>query len=164
MLAAALHGTALQIATAESCTGGQLAALLARDIALGPHLDRGFVAYSARSKCELLGVDRAIVERCDAVYTAVAEALMRGAIDRSDADLAIGITGFCGPREKDEEVGLVYIGGGVRGSRVEVHEFHFGDQGRDCVLDAAVAAALDLLAALGRDAGAEPGKSEGDKI
>lgn len=161
-LAAALAGSDIRIATAESCTGGQLAALLARDIDLGPHLDRGFVVYSQDSKCELLGVPRTDVERCDAVNPEVAAALALGALDRSDADLAVGITGFCGPQEKDEEVGLVHIAAAARSGAQRARECHFGDCGREQVLDRAVAAALDLLAELVRDAGVRNGEREGD--
>ena len=66
-LAEALRGSALRWATAESCTGGQLAALMARDVDLGSHLERGFVVCSIDAKCEQLGVDRSDAERCDAV-------------------------------------------------------------------------------------------------
>lgn len=149
-LALALRDTAFRIAVAESCTGGQLAALLARDIALGPHLDRGFVAYSASSKHELLGIDRTDIERCEAVNPEVAEGLARGALARSDADLAIGITGFCGPQQDDEEVGLVHLACAARSGAFEAQKCHFGAIGRERVLDRAVAAGLLLLAELAR--------------
>lgn len=144
-LADALQGTGLRLAIAESCTGGQLAALLAREVALGPHLERGFVVYSADAKCELLGVDRADADRCGAVNPEVAEAMAAGALARSPADISIAITGFCGPREKDEEVGLVFIACATRGGRRMAQECHFGDLGREAVLDHAVAAALGIL-------------------
>lgn len=145
-LAASLAGSELRWATAESCTGGQLAALMARDTSLGPHLERGFVVYSVDAKCELLGVDRADAERHDAVNAEVAEAMAAGALDNSHADLAIALTGFCGPRQKDEEVGLVYLACGARDGRRLAQECHFGDIGREAVLDHAVAAALALMA------------------
>lgn len=149
-LICALDETDLRIAVAESCTGGQLAALLARDVKLGPHLDRGFVVYSANSKHELLGVDRAHIARCEAVNPEVAEGLARGALARSDADLAVGITGFCGPQQDDEEVGLVHLAGAARGGAFRAQECHFGAIGRERVLDMAVAAGLALLAELAR--------------
>ncbi len=147
----ALKHTRLKIVTAESCTGGQLAALLARDVRLGPHLDRGFVAYSPDAKRELLGIAAEDVERCEAVNQAVAEGLARGALARSSADLAVGITGFCGPQQSNEEVGLVYVAGATRAGGFIVNKFHFGDIGRDAVLDRCVAAALTLLADLARN-------------
>lgn len=144
-LAAALDGCGLRFATAESCTGGQLAAVLARDAALGPHLERGFVVYSADAKCQLLDVDRRDVERCDAVNPEVAEAMAAGALVHSTADIAIALTGFCGPQQNDEEVGLVHLAIRDRSGRCVGQEFHFGDIGREAVLDRAVVAALALM-------------------
>lgn len=144
-LVAALRGSRLSIATAESCTGGQLAALLAADTALGPHLERGFIVYSTDAKCELLGVDRAAAERCKAVNSEVAEAMATGALARSRADIAVSVTGFCGPQEADEEVGLVHLACAATGAPPVLQECHFGDIGRQRVLDHAVAAALTLL-------------------
>ena len=144
-LIAALADNPLSFAIAESCTGGQLAALFAADVALGPHLDRGFVVYSTDAKCEVLGVERADAERCKAVNSEVAEAMAAGALARSRADIAIGITGFCGPREADEEVGLVYLACMSRDGPSVLQECHFGDIGRQRVLDHAVTGALALL-------------------
>lgn len=144
-LAAALCDNKIRIVTAESCTGGQLAALLAGDIALGSHLERGFVAYSRDAKRELLGVPADAAERCNAVNADAAEAMAKGALANSHADLAVAITGFCGPREKDEEVGLVYLACATKVGGLTGQECHFGDIGRERVLDHAVAAALDLL-------------------
>lgn len=145
-LARALEGTGLSFATAESCTGGQLSALLARDAALGPHIERGFVVYSAGAKCDLLGVDRRDVERNDAVNPEVAEAMARGAVMRGAADIGVAITGFCGPRQKDEEVGLVFLACADRRGPIVQQECRFGDIGRGAVLDHAVRAALVLMA------------------
>ncbi|HET6526878.1 CinA family protein [Sphingopyxis sp.] len=144
-LAAALEATGLSLATAESCTGGQLAALLAGDVKLGPHLERGFVVYSKAAKCELLDVSVEAAERDDAVNAEAAEAMAKGALMYSHADLTIAITGFCGPQQDAEEVGLVHLACAVRGGSVMRQECHFGDIGREQVLDHAVAAALDLL-------------------
>lgn len=145
-LAAALAGTALRWSIAESCTGGQLAALMARNSALGSHLERAFVVYSIDAKCEMLGVDRADAHRREAVNPEVAETMAAGALANSHADLAIAITGFCGPREADEEVGLVYLACTAREGRRFAQECHFGEIGREAVLDHAVAAGLALMA------------------
>lgn len=143
-LAAALQGTDLKIATAESCTGGQLAAHFARDVNLGSHLERGFVVYSIDAKCELLGIARSLAERGEAVTPEVTAAMAEGALTHSHAQLAVGVTGFCGPQEKNEEVGLLYVAtAGAHGTRIEEH--HLGDIGREAVLDAAVAIALAML-------------------
>ena len=143
-LARHLAGKQLRFVTAESCTGGQLAAVLAADAALGIHLERDFIAYSIDAKCEMLGVAREDAERDGAVSPEVAAAMATGALRKSRADIAIAITGFCGPREGREEVGLVFIGVG-EGDAVRVMDFHFGDIGRRNVLDQAVAAALQIM-------------------
>ncbi|WP_326914936.1 CinA family protein [Sphingopyxis chilensis] len=144
-LAAALAGSGLRIATAESCTGGQLAALFARDVELGPSLERGFIVYSIDAKCEMLGVSRDDAERCEAVNPDVARAMAQGALDRARADVAAAITGFCGPQEKDEEVGLVYVATADRDA-LRIEEHHFGDVGRETVLGLAAGVAVAMLA------------------
>jgi nicotinamide-nucleotide amidase len=144
-LAKALAGSELRIATAESCTGGQLAALFAGDTELGPSLERGFVVYSIDAKCEMLGVNRDDAERSGAVNPAVAQAMAEGAMAKSRANIAASITGFCGPQQDDEEVGLVYVATADReGVRIEEH--HFGDVGRETVLGLAVGVAVAMLA------------------
>lgn len=144
-LTEALKDSDLRIATAESCTGGRLASLFAGDVALGPSLERGFIVYSIDAKCEMLGVHRSDAERCEAVNPEVARAMAEGALERSRADVAVSITGFCGPQQQDEEVGLVYIATASR-EAVEIEEHHFGDPGRDAVIEAAVGVALAMLA------------------
>lgn len=144
-LIAALARNSVSIATAESSTGGQLAAFLAGDVSLGPYLERGFVAYSKTAKRELLDVPAEATERCDAVNADAAKAMATGALANSPADLAVAITGFCGPQQDDEEVGLVYLACASRIDGLVSQECHFGDLGRERVLDHAVAAALDLL-------------------
>lgn len=143
-LAAALRGTDLKIATAESCTGGQLAAHFARDADLGSHLERGFVVYSIDAKCELLGIERELAEFGEAVTPEVTAAMAQGALANSHAQLAIAVTGFCGPQDKDEEVGLIYVAAADAQS-TKVEEHHLGDVGPKTVLDGAVAIALAML-------------------
>ena len=143
-LARHLAGKTLRFVTAESCTGGQLAAIFASDAALGAHLERGFVAYSIDAKCEMLCVLRKDAERGGAFNPEVAAAMATGALGKSRADIAVAITGFCGPREGREEVGLVYIGV-ASADAVHAEDFHFGDIGRRNVLDQAVAAALQIM-------------------
>lgn len=150
-LAAVLAGSDIRIATAESCTGGQLAALLAGDTRLGPHLERGFIVYSAQAKIEMLGVDADDVARCDAVNPEVAAGLACGALEKSGADIAVAITGFCGPQQDDEEVGLVYLASAARSGKRLSETCHFGDIGREFVLASASAAALALTVRTVRD-------------
>jgi nicotinamide-nucleotide amidase len=143
-LAAALEDKDIRFATAESCTAGQLAAALGGHAALGSHLERGYIVYSIDAKCDMLGIERADAERCEGVSLDVTVKLASAARRKSRADIAIAITGFCGPQEGKEEVGLVHIawrGDGRGGERT----CHFGDIGRRQVLDAAVAEAVGLL-------------------
>jgi nicotinamide-nucleotide amidase len=149
-LAVALAGSGLRIVTAESCTGGLLAARLAGDARLGPHLDRGYVVYSGESKIDVLGADPEEVAQCDAVSSAVTRSLAQGALARSSADIATAVTGFCGPQKGDEEVGLVHIACASAVSPIESAVFHFGDIGREHVLERATAAALALTAEMVR--------------
>ncbi len=135
-----------KIATAESCTGGLLAALLTDVRGLGHVFDRGIVSYSKEAKCDLLGIDRQLVDRCGAVSREVALAMATGALDRSLADFAVSITGFAGPAGADEEEGLVHFGLACAGGEPAHREEHFGAIGRDGVRLAALRVALDLLA------------------
>ena len=98
-----------QLATAESCTGGLLAALFTDVPGYSHVFDRGVVSYSDGAKCDLLGLASDMVENCGAVSRAVAEAMAAGALERSDAQLAVSITGFAGPGGEDDEEGLVHF-------------------------------------------------------
>jgi nicotinamide-nucleotide amidase len=144
-LARRLSDRPISFVTAESCTGGRLAALFAGDATLGPHLERGYVAYSIDAKCEQLGVARGDAERNDAVNAEVAAAMAKGALNNSRADIAIAVTGFCGPQEKDEEVGLVFLACADRHDGFWDRACHFGDLGREAVIEQAVAEALTLM-------------------
>jgi len=135
----------MSFVTAESCTGGRLAALFAGDAMLGPHLERGYVAYSIDAKCEQLGVARCDAERNDAVNAEVAASMAKGALNNSRADIAVAVTGFCGPQEKNEEVGLVFLACADRYGGFWDRVCHFGDPGRESVLEQAVAEALALM-------------------
>lgn len=135
----------LTFATAESCTGGMLAALLT-DVEGASHaFDRGFVVYSEGAKCELLGVDRAMLNDCGAVSRDVAVAMARGALRGSDADIALSVTGFAGPGAPGDEAGLVHFACAVRDGPVNTRECHFGDVGRGAVRIAALEQALSMM-------------------
>ena len=135
----------LPLITAESCTGGLLAALLT-DVRGCSHIfERGFVVYSDEAKCDLLLVDRGELERCGAVSREVAIAMVRGALDRSRKGLCVAITGFAGPGHDDDEEGLVHFACGAFEGGIEHREEHFGAIGRDGVRIAALAVALDML-------------------
>src|SRR5881409_192849 len=98
----------LKVATAESCTGGMLAALLTDIEGAGHGFDRGFVVYTKEAKSDLLGIPRDVLGQNDAVSEVVARAMAEGALQRSKADLALGVTGFAGRAGPGEEEGLVH--------------------------------------------------------
>lgn len=100
----------ITLATAESCTGGLLSTLLTDIAGSSDVFERGFVTYSNTSKIDLLGVDAALIKEHGAVSAPVAEAMARGAIKHSRADVAVAITGVAGPDKSEKKpVGLVYI-------------------------------------------------------
>jgi nicotinamide-nucleotide amidase len=135
----------LTIATAESCTGGMLAALLTDIEGAGHGFDRGFVTYSKDSKAELLGIEPHILDRNDAVSEVVARAMAEGALKRSQADLALGVTGFAGPAGPGKEEGLVHMALARRGTRTVHVEKHFGAIGRGDVRVNSLKAMLEML-------------------
>jgi nicotinamide-nucleotide amidase len=135
----------LSIATAESCTGGMLAALLTDIDGAGHGFDRGFVTYTKEAKTGLLGIDPALLEDNDAVTEAVARAMAEGALDRSKASLAIGITGFAGPAGEGREEGLVHIALARRERRTIHREEHFGAVGRGKVRVNSLKVMLEML-------------------
>jgi nicotinamide-nucleotide amidase len=123
----------LKLATAESCTGGLLAALLTDVKGLGHVFDRGFVVYAKQAKCDLLGIAREKVDACGAVSEPVAREMAQGALRRSNADIAVAITGFAGPGGPDDEEGLVHFACARRDGETCHREEHFGAIGRDGV-------------------------------
>lgn len=104
-----LRDEGMRIATAESCTGGMLAALLTDIEDAGRGFERGFVTYSKESKTELLGDQASLLEHNDAVSDVVPRAMAKGALGRSHAGIAIAITGFAGPAGPGVEEGLVHV-------------------------------------------------------
>ncbi len=136
----------LKLATAESCTGGMVAAALTDIAGSSDVMERGFVTYSNEAKTELLGVPAEMIAAHGAVSAQVATAMVQGAIARAPVDLAVAITGIAGPggATKGKPVGLVYFGIARKGgaARVERHTFQ-GD--RAAVRAAATERALELL-------------------
>lgn len=142
--AAAARG--LVLVTAESCTGGLVAAALTAIAGSSAVLERGFVTYSNASKADLLAVPADLIEACGAVSEPVARAMARGALAGSGADLSVSVTGVAGPGggTADKPVGLVHFG--AVGPNGEIHAMHrFGDIGREQVRLASVRVALGLL-------------------
>jgi nicotinamide-nucleotide amidase len=137
------------LATAESCTGGLLAALLTDVPGCSHVFERGFVVYSDEAKCDLLGIARAKVESCGAVSGEVAREMALGALRNSNAQLAVSITGFAGPPGADDEgkEGLVHFACAASDGSLDHREEHFGAIGRDGVRIASLEVALEMLEA-----------------
>lgn len=107
-----LRGRGQHVATAESCTGGLIAAALTAVAGSSDVVDRGFVTYSNAAKTELLGVPAALIAAQGAVSEAVARRMAEGAIAASAVELAVAVTGVAGPGggSPDKPVGLVCFG------------------------------------------------------
>jgi nicotinamide-nucleotide amidase len=135
----------LTIATAESCTGGMLAALLTDIEGAGHGFERGFVTYTKQAKADLLGIDPGLLEQNDAVSEPVARAMAEGALDRSKADLALGVTGFAGPAGDGCEEGLVHFALARKGAPTRHRVEHFGPAGRGPVRVKSLRTLLEML-------------------
>ena len=139
----------LELATAESCTGGLIAALLTEIPGASDVFERGFVVYSNEAKHELIGVANSTLDAHGAVSEETAREMALGALQRSRADVAIAVTGIAGPSggEPQKPVGLVHFACAGPGERLVTAERRFGDLGRANVRLAAVREALALLEA-----------------
>ena len=96
-LAAALLQRGWMMATAESCTGGMIAAACTDLAGSSQWFERGFVSYSNEAKHDMLGVPKALIEQHGAVSEAVAQAMVLGALKKSQAQVALAVTGIAGP-------------------------------------------------------------------
>ncbi len=136
------------LATAESCTGGLVAAILTEIAGSSAVVDRGFVTYSNAAKSEMLGVPASLIAEYGAVSAEVAAAMAAGALAHASADLAVAITGIAGPAggSTEKPVGLVHFALACRNRPIKGLVRRFGPIGRQPIRFAAVAEALDLLA------------------
>ena len=136
----------LKVTTAESCTGGLIAASLTEISGSSDVYERGFVSYSNEAKTELLDVPAGLITDHGAVSEPVARAMAEGALARSRADIAVAVTGIAGPGggSADKPVGLVYIAA-ARHDRPAVVERHIFPGKRAGIRHAAVLRALQLL-------------------
>ena len=116
-LAQALRAAGLKLATAESCTGGLIAAACTAIAGSSDWFERGFVTYSNQAKTEMLGVPAALIAAHGAVSAEVAQAMAEGALAHSKADLAVAVTGIAGPggATPGKPVGTVWIAVARRG-------------------------------------------------
>ncbi|BAE51352.1 CinA family protein [Paramagnetospirillum magneticum] len=134
------------LATAESCTGGLVAAVLTAIAGSSSVMERGFVTYSNEAKTEMLGVPAALIAAHGAVSREVAQAMAEGALAHSRADAAVAITGIAGPGggTADKPVGLVHFALARRGADTR-HEAHVFAGDRDAVRLQAARTALGLF-------------------
>jgi nicotinamide-nucleotide amidase len=137
-----------KIALAESCTGGLVAASITEIPGSSAVLDRGFVVYSNDAKQETLGVAGDIIDAFGAVSVACVFAMARGALERSQADVAVAISGVAGPGggEENKPVGTVVFARAVRGSdKPDAESRLFEAKDRAGVRLQATLCALELL-------------------
>lgn len=142
---AGLRSRGMMAATAESCTGGLIAAALTEVAGSSDVVDRGFVTYSNAAKTAMLGVPAALIEAHGAVSEAVVRAMAEGALARSEAGVAVAVTGVAGPGggSAEKPVGTVWFGlAQAGGTRTERQVFP-GDRG--AVRRATVLRALGML-------------------
>lgn len=153
-LANALRGRGWRLATAESCTGGLIAAACTSGAGSSDWFERGFVTYSNEAKTALLGVPPALIAAHGAVSEEVARAMVQGALQHAPVQLAVAVTGIAGPggAVPGKPVGTVWLAWGtaaqVRAERLQLG----GDRG--AVRGATVAAALQRLNEAARTADA----------
>lgn len=138
-----------KVAVAESCTGGLVAAALTEIPGSSTVLDRGFVTYSNEAKQETLGVSSDIIDAFGAVSVACVYAMARGTLERSDADVAVAISGIAGPGggTENKPVGTVVFARAIRGREddPEAESKLFDEQDRAGVRRQATLVALELL-------------------
>ncbi|WP_298802378.1 CinA family protein [uncultured Lentibacter sp.] len=144
----AARAAGLTLATAESCTGGLVAAALTEIAGSSDVFERGFVTYSNAAKCEMLGVSAQTLAHHGAVSEAVAREMAEGALAHSAAALAVSITGIAGPGSSEHKPeGRVCFGLAAQGKPTRTETREFGALGRAEVRKAATAHALALLMA-----------------
>jgi nicotinamide-nucleotide amidase len=150
-LAKLLPARGWMLVTAESCTGGLIAAACTDLAGSSNWFERGFVSYSNAAKIELLGVDPELIETHGAVSEAAVRAMAAGAVRHSRAQVSVAVTGIAGPAggSKEKPVGTVWFGFMVDGDLTSETRLFAGD--RAAVRSATVDHALDgLVLRLGR--------------
>lgn len=140
----------VMLATAESCTGGLIAAALTEVPGSSAVVDRGFVTYTNTAKQEMLGVQAGTLAAFGAVSRETALQMAAGALTRSRATIAVAVTGIAGPDggSAEKPVGLVHLAARHRSGRVLHREMRYGDLGRDGIRLATVRTALEMVQSL----------------
>ena len=146
-LLARARAAGVMIATAESCTGGLIAGAITDIPGSSAIFDRGFVTYTNAAKEQMLGVETATLQAHGAVSEAVAREMAEGALARSDAALAVSVTGIAGPGggTATKPEGRVCFGLARDGAPTRTETVDFGPLGRAVVRKATVAHALAML-------------------
>lgn len=148
-LAAALQTRQWTLCTAESCTGGLIAATCTELSGSSVWFDRGFVTYSNAAKTQMLGVPASLITQHGAVSEAVAKAMAEGAVWQSGCQVSVAVTGIAGPTDGSPEkpVGTVWIAWHVHDQTETAHHVFSGDrqQVRNSTVQHAVQGLLDRL-------------------
>jgi nicotinamide-nucleotide amidase len=144
---AACEARGIMLATAESCTGGMIAAALTDIAGSSAVVDRGFVTYSNDAKMEMLGVRPETLEAHGAVSRETAVEMAAGALAHSRAGIAVSVTGIAGPGggSAEKPVGLVWFGLAVKGLPPLAERRLFEDKGRAFIREESVRTALSLI-------------------
>jgi nicotinamide-nucleotide amidase len=148
LLLDACRAKGVRLATAESCTGGLIAAALTAIAGSRDVVERGFVTYSNEAKTEMLGVPAELIASVGALSEPVAQRLAEGALRHSHADIAVSVTGVVGPGggSAGKPVGLVCFGLAKRGGTV-AGERHVFPGDRAAIREATVARAFAMIRA-----------------
>lgn len=141
-----LRSHRLKLVTAESCTGGLIAALLTEFPGSSDVLERAFVTYANAAKVQMIGVDAGLIATHGAVSREVALAMASGALTHSLADVSVAVTGMAGPGggSATKPVGLVHVAVARKGASPLHQECRFGELARSEIRLQAVIAALKL--------------------
>ncbi len=144
---AELKEKSLRLVTAESCTGGLIAAAITDIPGSSDVLERGFVTYSNEAKAEELDVPRDTLNKFGAVSAETARAMAEGALKHSRADVSVSVTGIAGPAggSDGKPVGLVHFGAARKDGPTLHKEMRFGDLGRGEVRRRSVLTALAMV-------------------
>jgi nicotinamide-nucleotide amidase len=143
----AFSAAGLMVSTAESCTGGLIAGALTEVPGSSAVVDRGFVTYTNTAKMEMLGVQEATLVGFGAVSEETARQMVHGALFRSNASMAVAVTGIAGPRggSVEKPVGLVHLAAKSRNGDLIHRKMLYGDIGRGQVRLATVKTALAMI-------------------
>lgn len=145
-LATLLPSRAQRLASAESCTGGLIAAACTDRAGSSEWFERGFVTYSNEAKHECLGLPQALLDAHGAVSEPVVAAMLEGTLAHSPADWAVAVSGVAGPGggSDDKPVGTVLIGWMLRGGAADVVRYRFDGERADVRRESVVAALVGL--------------------